>query len=413
MRLLKTFSLNAFTLFFNATVSFFSFSLLTHHLSKADYGTVNLYTSFALFLTPFIAVGVPFLLSVDFFKQNENNFKRTFANALILPGLVTALVLLILVFTYRWIDNLLRVGSLYIFLLPVYCFIVVMNEIFLNLVRNKNQLVLFSIFSITKNLLEIAWTIILVVQLSGAWQGRLSSTLLGIALSGSFVLYYFSKNGLLNSKKEISVIQSIAVSGLPFIPERLAVFVLGYSDRFFINHFAGTSEVGLYSAGAQFASIIGLSIIILNNTFYPNLFRSMAKGSEGDGQLKKMILVFVGIALFITIAVLLLLPFLFRVFIGDGFQQAQTFARFLVVGLFFWAIYNVFIAFLLYLKKNRLIMTISIIGMCASLLMNYVSVVNFGAIGATYASAVVYFIMATLSVFFVQKHFGLTKLLRA
>ncbi|MDP9230806.1 MAG: polysaccharide biosynthesis C-terminal domain-containing protein, partial [Bacteroidota bacterium] len=77
------------------------------------------------------------------------------------------------------------------------------------------------------------------------------------------------------------------------------------------------------------------------------------------------------------------------------------------IGLFFWAIYNVFIAFLLNLKKNKLIMFISILGMILSLLANFLNVRNFGALGAAYTSILVYFSMAAITIFFVHKYYGI------
>jgi O-antigen/teichoic acid export membrane protein len=79
--------------------------------------------------------------------------------------------------------------------------------------------------------------------------------------------------------------------------------------------------------------------------------------------------------------------------------------------MLFWSIYNAFIPFLLNLKKNKLIMVISIIGMMVSLLSNYFMVKFQGALGAAITSIVVYFLMAALVVFWVHKYYGLNKIL--
>jgi len=82
----------------------------------------------------------------------------------------------------------------------------------------------------------------------------------------------------------------------------------------------------------------------------------------------------------------------------------------LTIGFFFWAIYNIFLAFLLNVKMNKTIMMISIIGMTCSVILNFINVKMFGAIGATYTSITVYFLMAAMVIYFVHRHYNLAKI---
>jgi FkbM family methyltransferase len=83
---------------------------------------------------------------------------------------------------------------------------------------------------------------------------------------------------------------------------------------------------------------------------------------------------------------------------------------FLTIGLFFWGIYNAFLAFLLNARKNSLIMLISIAGMILSVILNFFLVRRFGALGATYTSIIVYFVMAVTTIYFVNKFYSLRKI---
>ena len=55
-------------------------------------------------------------------------------------------------------------------------------------------------------------------------------------------------------------------------------------------------------------------------------------------------------------------------------------------------------------------MTISIVGMILSIGLNIFFVRSFGALGATYTSIAVYFSMAVVTMFFVNKYYRLNKL---
>ncbi|HET9430476.1 MAG TPA: oligosaccharide flippase family protein [Chitinophagaceae bacterium] len=412
MKLVKSFSVYAFTLFFNAALSFATFSLLTRFLSEVDYGIINLYSSFTIFLIPFISVGVPFTLSVDYFKMDDQAYRQHFTNALAIPVFSSIVLTLVFLLLLLPLQQLLKANYFFILVLPLSCLLTVLNEIILNLIRNKGRHYLFAAYSISRNLMEIGLTILLVVGMGMAWEGRLGSAFIVSVTAAIFILYLLKKWKLFSKEFSKEDTRSVFNIGLPFIPERLAIFVLAYSDRFFIDYYHGTGEVGYYGAGAQLALIVNLSILTLNNTFYPHLYQKLSATLIDYKGIRKVILVFIGLALVVTLVVITFTPFIFRHFVGETFQPGQKYAILLSVGFFFWAVYNVFLAFLLNSKKNKTIMMISIAGMISSVILNFINVKYFGPIGATYTSIAVYMLMAGMVIFAVHRYFGLGKIIR-
>ena len=116
-----------------------------------------------------------------------------------------------------------------------------------------------------------------------------------------------------------SEVKQIFRSGLPFIPERLSIFVLYYSDRFFIDFFKDTGDVGYYGAGAQIALVVNLIILTLNNTFYPFFYKQLSQTVINYRIVRKATLAFIGISAAVTIAVILAVPFIFKHFVGSNF----------------------------------------------------------------------------------------------
>jgi O-antigen/teichoic acid export membrane protein len=317
--------------------------------------------------------------------------------------------LLFLVF-HSQLQKILGVNFLFMLLLPFTCLTVVLNEIFQSLFRNKRRHFLLAGYSIFRNVSEVALTILLVVFLSYKWEGRLGGSFIAAFVSLLFFLFLAYKWRLFTGRVDSKTIYAIILTGLPFIPERLAIFVMGYSDRFFINHYRGTGEVGYYGAGAQIALIITLAILTLNTTFHPSLFSELSAKEVNYKKLRKVVLAFIGLSALVTACVVAATPFLFKYFIGPAFQPGKKYAIYLTIALFFWAIYNVFVVFLLNLKKNKLIMGISILGVAISLAANFFNVKYFGPIGATYTSILVYGSMAGVTIYFVNKYYSLRRI---
>ena len=407
MSQLKSFSIYAISTFLNAAISFLTFSLLTHHLNEVDYGIINLYNGFIIFLAPFISVGVQFTLSVDYFKMDAATYRNHFTTSMVIPLAAFFIVTLLCIAFGGIIESFIQVGWLYVLIIPVLCFITTLNDIALNLIRNKGSHYLFAGFSVVKNVVEIGLTILFIIGLNHHWQGRLNSNIITLAISLVVILFLFNKWKLLSGSYDKKDVKKVFFLSLPFVPERLAIFVLGYSDRFFINYYNGTDDVGFYSAGAQIALIVNLVILTLINTFHPLLFRKLSEQDVNYSAIKKICYSYLGISIVICLLLIIVTPLIFDIFIGPDFQAGQVYAFNLIIGSFFWALYNLFLSFLLNHKRNKLIMVISIFAMALSLALNFFLVKNFGALGATYTNILVYFSMAVFALFFVHKSYRL------
>ena len=411
MKVIKSFSVYVFTMFFTAGVSFATFSLLTRYLNEVDYGIISLYSSISILLVSFISCGVQFVLNVDYFSLSKDQYRKRFSNGIAIPAVICLLLTIgFLVFNYP-LQTLIKSNYFFIAVLPFTCLLVFFNDITLGLIRNKERHFLFAGYSIGKNLVEISLAIFFIVILGWNWQGRIGGSLITVILTVAFAFFLFKKWGFLSRNISLSPVKEIIKEGLPFIPERLAVFFMMYSDRFFIDFYEGTGDVGFYSAGAQIAVILNLICHSLNSTFYPYFYKRLAKENPDYAGVRKGMLAFAGISTLTMIALIAVTPLIFEYFVGSTFKPGQKYAFYLVIAFFFWAIYNMLLPFLLIRKKNRLIMTISIIGMTLSILLNSYNVKYFGAIGATYTSIAVFATMFLLTLYSVHRIYNVKTLL--
>jgi O-antigen/teichoic acid export membrane protein len=407
LKVLKSFSVYVFTMCFTAGVSFATFSLLTRHLNEVDYGIINLYNSTSILLVAFISCGVQFVLNVDYFKLPKEQYRKRFSNSIIIPVLIFLILTIgFLVFNYP-IQRLVKSNFFFTAVLPLTCLLILVNDIVLGLIRNREKHFLFAGFSISKSLFEVSLAIIFIVFMGWGWEGRITGSFITLILSCAFAFFLFRKWGFLTTDIRLNEIKPVFKYGLPFIPERLAVFFMFYSDRFFIDYFEGTADVGFYSAGAQIAIILNLICHSLNSTFYPYFYKRLAMDKPDYAGLRKGIFAFGGIATITMLGLIAVTPLVFKYFVGNAFKPGQKYAIYLVIAFFFWAIYNMLLPFLLNKKKSKLIMSISIVGMLLSIGLNFYNVRHFGALGATYTSIIVFATMCLLTLYSVHKIYNL------
>jgi O-antigen/teichoic acid export membrane protein len=391
--------------FFNAGLSFVTISLLTHHLSPYDYGIVNLYSAFISLIMPFISCGILVPLSVEYYKKSDTDYRQFFTNAQTIPLLSVVLFTAAFLIFQQPLSHFLRVTPVWIVILPVTVWWVMNNEITMTMCRMKNNPWGFALFSTGKNLTEILLTIGLVIGLHWAWQGRLLPAAVAPVLFGILSIYILNRWHFLIKKIEWKQVQRIAWVSVPFIFDRLAVFVLGNSDKYFIDKYdlKGTDKVGLYSVGAQIAGIVFLVILSMNSAYQPYLFKNLAAGNKE--KVKKGTWLYILAIALIVAGLFLGIPLLFHFFIGEKFHGAQVFAYYLTGGYFMWGVYNAFLGYLLFHGKNRMVLYLSLAGMIVSILLNFYMVPHYGAYGAAITSIVTYTFMAVLSILFAWKYF--------
>lgn len=392
---------------FTAMVSFATFSLLTRYLNEVDYGIINLYNSTSIFIVAFVSCGVQVVLNVDYFKLSKDQYRKRFSNSIIIPVAIFLLFTIIFLLFNSAIAQRIKSNFFFTAVLPLTCLLIMVNDVTLGLIRNKERHFLFAGFSISKSIIEVSLAIFFIVFMGWGWEGRIAGSFITVILTCIFAFYLFSRWGFLTKEIHWSEIKPVFKYGLPFIPERLAVFFMFYSDRFFIDYFEGIHDVGFYSAGAQIAIILNLICHSLNSTFYPYFYKRLVKDKLDYAGLKKGILAFSGIATITALGLIVVTPFVFKFFVGKAFRPGQQYAIYLVVAFYFWSLYNMLLPFLLNLKKNKLVMTISIVGMCLSVGLNFFNVKHFGALGATYTSIIVFASMFLLTLYFVHKVYNL------
>lgn len=383
MRNYRTVFVYFFTYFFTAAVSFAVVSLLTHYLSTADYGVVNLYSSFTLLLTPLLTGGILNTVNVEFFKKSSRLFGLFLSDALMIPLLGTIFFTAIVFLFDGSIASLLGVNRYFVWLLPCSASFLLLYEIVTGIARNKNAVGLFAGLSIGKVLLEAGFSLLFVLYFHLTWKGRIGGSLAGYSLLMVPVVIILYRMGYLQKFSGWQNVKHILIISAPFIPERLASFVLSSSDRYFINHYVSISEVGLYGIGSQIAIIVNLSLLSMNSFFFPYIMRAIKQWEDKkEGKTGRAIGIYFLVSLIAIMGVLIATPFVFKWFIGKNFQAGQQYAILLTLAYIPWAVYQALLPVLLYFQQNKFIMITSIVAMCVSLFSNFLLVPRIGATGA-------------------------------
>ncbi len=220
-------------------------------------------------------------------------------------------------------------------------------DVQLSLRQCQKKPVSYIILQFLYSALNVLLTIVLLEIFSNS---LVEKRLLAMLLSGAIaftVSYYFYIRGVNKPFR-----YSRRLFGLPLFLHGLSGVIRGQFDRILIYNNFSESELGIYSAGFQIASILSVLIMAMNKAIVPYYYEAVKKKVLTK---EKIFRYFFLSFLFIPIPAIIawLLPEnLYVMFLGDGFSGSKYFVILFLISMATNISYLVLVNFLFYHGKN-------------------------------------------------------------
>lgn len=319
-------------------VGFIMIPIYTRVLSPADYGVIETITRLVDVINLLLAMGLAeALLRHYYLAQTEEERRRLIATTFSFNLLVIVVGCML---TLPLAPQLARLAfgherySAYVAVWLAASLLHNLAELPLTLWRAEGKPWRFTGISLCRLLTQVTANIILVVVLRwGVWGVAMSNFINAAAWSALLGIAVRRKYGIL---LDTSWLRSVVRYGLPLVPATLSQFILHYSDRFFLAHYATESELGLYSLAYRFGMLVSISMRVVVTAWYPWVF-STATSSQDTASIRRagaMVLVVLA-----TIAGTLILctEIVLRLMSAPRFWQASQYVSLIAAGCWFFA----------------------------------------------------------------------------
>jgi O-antigen/teichoic acid export membrane protein len=202
---------------------------------------------------------------------------------------------------------------------------------------------------------------------------------------------------------DTQLIKSMMYYGIPLSGTFLMNFVMSNSDRLMLAYMEGEKSAGLYAAGYDLSNFI---LIVLLMSIHLAIYPMIVKEYENKNINQCNILLNQNLTIILLISTL---PIIIFTFLVNDFSQ-------LVFGEHFWEVASnvipiiTFATFFLGLKayyfdlafllthKTKYLLIIGFFGALLNLFFNYIFIIQWGVIGAAYATLLSYFFILLLSI---------------
>ncbi|MEP6780421.1 MAG: oligosaccharide flippase family protein, partial [Gemmatimonadaceae bacterium] len=295
---------------FTRFISVFLVPVYTRLFSPEDYGILSLVTSTYAVVAVFAVLALDSASGRWFWDSElESDRKRTIATAAwsqIASAIVFGVAL------YFASDRLAILvvhradTALYFRLLAITLPFAQFGTVVSGWLRLQRRPVAATVYALGTSLLQIAVTLFFVVGMHWGLKGIYSAQVLSLTV-GAFAALALLKDWINPAWFDFVRLKAMLMFALPLIPSALAMWVVGFADRYFVEMFDSTSEVGLFSLGSSLAQ----GMFLLTGAFqmaWGPFALSIHKEPDAKRTYAQAFLAYLGVTTFIATGLSLFAP---------------------------------------------------------------------------------------------------------
>jgi O-antigen/teichoic acid export membrane protein len=358
--------------------------LYTRYLTPADYGLIETLIALSAVLTVLLAAGVKSAFFRFYFDEEDKRrvirtsfwFTMVMGTAGLAAGLLLAEQISTLLFDTGEHADLVRAAFVGLWAHVNY-------EQMTSLFRVEQRSFAYLVATLINLGLTVGATLLLVVAWDqgpiGVIVGNFTGTL--IVYAGLLVL----RREQLGLELDRPLLREMNRFGMPLVPSGLFLWVLNFSDRFFLVKLSGPREVGLYSIGVRVASAIIL-LLAAFRTAWPAFAYSIDDDREAARTYSFVLTYIVMVTSWLALALGVLAPWLVRLLTTEDFYSAERVVAPLAFAAVAFGAYIVVVIGIGRARQTRSNWVITGVAAALNVGLNLALIPSFGMMGAAVAT---------------------------
>ncbi|MEP2690284.1 lipopolysaccharide biosynthesis protein [Maribacter dokdonensis] len=380
----------------NSLTPFIILPILTWNLSSNDIGVIDLFTTSTIFLTPIIGLCIIQSISKLYFTiENRKEYISVVFTSILILGAGFTLLSIIGTYAYNIFDLTTDKKQLVV-LIVFYVLFNLIIEGFLILKRNEENIKQFAIIRLSKAGLDVMLSIVF-LYIYHNYSVRIYSLFFSSFLSAVYISYLLIKDNSITLLIEKKIVAKILIYSSPLILHTFFNNILNYADRYFINDYLGTAQLGKYSVIYQLCMVMSLLITSFAMAWTPYFMKNMALDK------KAFMVVFNRTFKYYTLSILIfgiiiyfIMPLIYKFYVGENYKVDNTIYLALLSGYFFQGLYRFKINQLFFEEKTMWIASLSFISALVNIILNFYLIPKWGLFGAAFATLISYIVLYTI-----------------
>lgn len=384
--------------------------IFTRVFVPAQYGVISLIASIISFLSLFLLFGMDNAVFVSFYQYKKEKkivlssafwFLFVWGLLLVIPASFFSNQISLLTFktTSYSIIFLITFWTAYLTLLINFAKVIF---------RLHFQAKTFAIVSIFNALVVTGLMILFVLYFKNGLVGYFLGSFIGTLLTALLTLYLIRAD--LKLTFSFKRLKEMVLFGAMVVPASLAFFVFDLSDRFFVEHYRGLVELGLYSIGINIAGLIVFFSFAFGQAWSPQVMKMYFSSRKIYNQFVPRFFVYYLIFFFSLAAFISLFgQEILKIFATPKFFGAATVIAPLSLAMVFAATNQVTSLGINIARKTKYFASYTGLAAILNVILNFLLIPKFGMVGAAWSTAISYLFL-TVAYYLISQKFIFLKL---
>ena len=383
---------------FNRAIPFLILPVIVRYLTPEDYGIITNYIVLTQVIVVFVYGAAQGAIPVLFFKLSRNEYQDFIISFFSIAYTISFFFLFILVCFRSFFEHILNIEFRYLLLSIVE--VLMSSFICINLLmwRCKEKPTAFGVFQMIQTISSVILTLLFVVLLNMAWEGKILANFLIILLMGLLSSIYLYKKKYYRLSISFKYSRMVLAFALPLIPHSLALWGKSGIDKILLTNLSGLTENGLYSTALTWGAIITIINTSFSNAFSPYLYKRLSSFEnnsdkrvvfESKLKLVKLSYLFVVFLALIVFFSYFIFYWLIIIIYPENYYGATKYLSWILIGEFFRGWYMIYICYIHYTLNTKVLGVITFSLSLFQIALSYYLIIYYGAIGAAISTCLI------------------------
>ena len=403
--LFKNSSIYIIASFSNAVIPFLLLPMLTHFLTKLDYGIITMFVTVVALVLPLVGFNLDAAVTRRYYSK-DTDLSIFLWNSLFIFFTMSLFCFILFYFFKDSIGFYIDIPENWVLMIPLVASATFLSNLALVLFHVREKPIKFATFQVTQSILNASLTTIFIIILLYGWTGRILSIIISTSIFSCISIFLLFKNKDIKFVFNFSYIKYAISYGGGLIPHAIGASLILLTNRFFLTKMISIEESGLYGVANQICSIVPFITISFNNAYVPWLYRKLSLNNEIEKiKIVKLTYAYFFFIITFVLTFYLVQPLIFHVFIGEKFQNAIQYSFWILLGFAFQGMYYMVTNYILYSEKTYTLAAITISIAIVNIPLNYYLIDYYGELGAAISFAIIFFLYFIITWFISSKIF--------
>lgn len=360
--------------------------LLTRLMPPEDYGRIAMLMVFIQFLAPITGLNVHGAVGMRYFQRDAIDFPSYVATCLIILLASTTGVLLVVIVLAPLLSKWTGITPNWLLLAVVACSASFVVQTQLAIWQSAKKAWRFASLRVSQALLDLGLSVLLVLGLGLAWQGRAAGIILALVVCAVAALATLRMGGWLAFPARLDYARNALAFSIPLIPYTIGGMLIAMVDRVMITNMLSVSDTGVYFVAVQVGLAVQLVADSVNRALSPWLIESLGAGSPSrDRLVVRTTYLYFTLLLAGGVLAGTLAPVALQYLVGENYRAAGPLIIYITVGQAIGGMYLVVSNYIFWAGNTGRLAIVSLTSGLANVAMSYWLLKSWGLRGPAMA----------------------------